>query len=83
LLIGRVTGDGRLSAAISLGLAALVIVVGVTVVYVRRHLHQRQIIASVEARAEVLEPRDLRELVDRLEAEHGRLEMRRLRRLVR
>jgi hypothetical protein len=83
LFTGGVIDDGRLSAAISLGLATVVIVVGVTVVYVRRHFHQREIIASVEARARTLEPGELRELVERLEAEHGRVEMRRLRRLLR
>jgi hypothetical protein len=82
MAVGAVVG-GRLAAAVTLGLAAVVVVAGVTLVYVRRHIHQREIIASVAERAGALDPAELRELVERLEAEHGRIEMRRLRRLLR
>jgi hypothetical protein len=82
LLGGAMVGSGPLAAILTLSLFTLSVVAGVVVIFVRRHRHQRSVIESVEERAGTLPPDELRALVKRLETEHGRFEMRRLRRLV-
>jgi hypothetical protein len=82
LLGGAIAPSGQLAAILTLGLFTLSVAAGVVVVFVRRRRHQRQIVASVEGRAGTLPPDELRALVKRLELEHGRFEMRQLRRLV-
>jgi hypothetical protein len=82
VLVGRIAFDGQLAAGITLGLAVLAAAIGLTVVFGRRRRRQRAIIAEVERRAADLPSEDLRKLVEVLEREHGRFEMRRLRRLI-
>jgi hypothetical protein len=79
---GIALGDGQLAAGIILGLALLASAIGLTVVFGRRRRRQKGIIADVERRAADLPREDLRKLVELLEEEHGRFELRRLRRLV-
>lgn len=80
LAISSVAFDGQLAAAITLGVAAVAAAAGLTIVFRRRR--QQAIIADVERRAAELPREDLRRLVELLEVEHGRFEMRRLRCLV-
>jgi hypothetical protein len=82
ILASAVAFDGELAAQITLGVALLAAIGGLTIVYGRRRRRQREIIESVERRADGLPRDDLRKLVELLELEHGRFEMRRLRRLV-
>jgi MFS family permease len=79
---GQIAFDGALAAGITLGLGALAAATGLAVVFARRRRRQREIIDAVERRAAGLPRDDLRRLVELLEVEHGRFEMRRLRRLV-
>jgi len=82
LFAGNIAFDGSLAAAVTLGSAALAAAIGLVVVFRRRRERRRAIMDSVEGRAAGLPREDLRTLVELLEAEHGRFEMRRLRRLV-
>ena len=82
VLVGRIAFHGPLAAGITLGLAVLAAAIGLTVAFGRRRRRQREIIAEVERRASDLPSEDLRKLVEVLEREHGRFEMRRLRRLI-
>jgi energy-converting hydrogenase Eha subunit A len=82
VLVGRIAFHGQLAAGITLGLAVLAAAIGLTIVFGRRRRQQREIIAEVERRAADLPSEDLRKLVEVLEREHGRFEMRRLRRLI-
>ena len=82
LFAGNIAFDGSLAAAVTLGSAALAAAIGLVVVFRRRRERRRAIMDSVEGRAAGLPREDLRTLIELLEAEHGRFEMRRLRRLV-
>jgi hypothetical protein len=82
VLVGRIAFEGQLAAGITLGLAVLAAAIGLTIVFGRRRRRQREIIAEVERRAADLPSEDLRKLVGVREREHGRFEMRRLRRLI-
>jgi hypothetical protein len=84
LLIGGVTvARSSLGAAIVLGAVAVSVVVLTTLLMRWRRRRQRAIIEAVERQADSLDPAELESLVERLELEHGKLEMRRLRQLVR
>jgi hypothetical protein len=52
-----------------------------TTVFLRRRQHQRRVIELVRQRASRMDEAELRALIEQLEAEHGKLEMRPLRRL--
>jgi hypothetical protein len=82
VLVGGTAFEGQLAAGLTLGLAALAAAIGLTLVFRRRRRRQRAIVADVERRAAELPREDLRKLVELLEVEHGRFEMRRLRRLL-
>jgi hypothetical protein len=82
LVGGMLTADTRADAAAAVALTTIATVAGVTALVLVRRRHQRRIIASVERRAAQLRPDELRTLVTNLEVEHGRLEMRHLRRLL-
>jgi hypothetical protein len=80
--LGTTVSDSPTVAAITLaGMCASGI--GATAVLLTwRRRHQLEIIESVEREAKRIDPSELHALVRRLELEHGRLEMRRLRRLL-
>lgn len=84
LLIGgsQVSRGSSLAAAIVLGGVAVSVVVLTALLLRWRRRRQRAIVEAVERDADSLEPAELESLVERLEVEHGKLEMRRLRQLV-
>jgi type VI protein secretion system component VasK len=67
---------------IVLGSVVISVVVLTALLLLWRRRRQRAIIEAVERQADSLDPAELESLVERLETEHGKLEMRRLRRLV-
>jgi hypothetical protein len=62
-------------------LALLMAAILTTTVFVRRRQHQRKVIELVRQRASRMDEAELRALIEQLEAEHGKPEMRPLRRL--
>jgi hypothetical protein len=84
VLIGgsQVSRGSSLAAVIVLGSVVISVVVLTALLLLWRRRRQRAIIEAVERQADSLDPAELESLVERLETEHGKLEMRRLRRLV-